>query len=586
MNIDAIQRWLNEHCSGRADICAAVVVRIETDTELAPCAGFPDTTAPATAAALVNVAREAIKRGSPLTLVPAVVQKDAGYTRMVAVPVRGGDTILGAAALAVRPSDGAVAKRLQEELERVSPALAVSMQAPPAPAREAPSSLMQCQDLVAGAESFDVAARKIADFAVREGRFERVSVGWMPNGPMRLLAMSGNDSTDDRQDLVRALTAAMEECADQGKTILHPSGMQGETLVTHMHAKAAERVAASICTVPLRLGDVVLGAIMFERKGEAGMVTADRDWCDGLARATGPLLALKQEAERTWWRRMADGLRNYWQGRGQRWQRVAMAVGALALLGLCLLPVTFEVGAPARIEGVVQRVLAAPVDGFLRQTRVRPGDSVKRGDVLVELADQDLLLEKKRWESELARHQNNFSLALGKSDRAQFAVNFARAAEARAQLDLVEGQIARAQVVAPIDGLVIQGDLTQSVGAPVKRGDTLMTVAPRDQYRIIVEVDERDIGFLRLGQKGRLALTALPGERLHFTVQRITPVAAVTRDGRNAFDVEGRLEEGSLAPRHGLQGVARIDTERRTLAWILTRRVLGWLRLSIWSWAP
>ena len=69
-------------------------------------------------------------------------------------------------------------------------------------------------------------------------------------------------------------------------------------------------------------------------------------------------------------------------------------------------------------------------------------------------------------------------------------------------------------------------------------------------------------------------------------MQRITPVAAVTRDGRNAYDVEGRLEAGSLAPRHGLQGIARIDTEQRTLGWILTRRVLGWLRLSIWSWVP
>ena len=147
------------------------------------------------------------------------------------------------------------------------------------------------------------------------------------------------------------------------------------------------------------------------------------------------------------------------------------------------------------VDDAGRDVLAAPVDGFLRQTRVRPGDSVKQGDVLVELADQDLLLEKKRWESELARHQNNFSLALGKSDRGQFAVNFARAAEAKAQLELVESQLARAQVVSPIDGLVIQGDLTQMVGAPVKRGDTLLTVAPRDQYRIIVEVDERDHVF-------------------------------------------------------------------------------------------
>jgi aminoglycoside phosphotransferase len=91
---------------------------------------------------------------------------------------------------------------------------------------------------------------------------------------------------------------------------------------------------------------------------------------------------------------------------------------------------------------------------------------------------------------------------------------------------------------------------------------------------------------VRLGQRGRLALAALPGETLNVTIQRITPVATITRDGRNVFDVEARLDEGSTLPRHGLQGVAKIESERRSLAWIGMRRIVDWLRLSIWSWMP
>jgi biotin carboxyl carrier protein len=323
-----------------------------------------------------------------------------------------------------------------------------------------------------------------------------------------------------------------------------------------------------------------------ERKGAVAFGGDECARCEAMARVVGPLLALKQEAARGAWSRTVGAARSWWLGRGGRRRRVAVAAVALALPVLLLVPVTFNVGAPARVEGAIQRVIAAPMDGYVRQTRVRPGDSVRKNEVLVELADQDLLLEKRKWESELARHETNFSAALGRSDRAQFAVNFARAAEARAQLDLVEQQLVRARVEAPMDGLVISGDLTQMIGAPVKRGDTLLTLAPRDQYRIIVEVDERDIGFIALGQHGRLALGALPGETLPITVQRITPVAAVTRDGRNVYDVEARLEAGGVAPRHGLQGIAKIETQKRTLGWILSRRIVGWIRLSVWGWLP
>jgi hypothetical protein len=81
-------------------------------------------------------------------------------------------------------------------------------------------------------------------------------------------------------------------------------------------------------------------------------------------------------------------------------------------------------------------------------------------------------------------------------------------------------------------------------------------------------------------------MCAWAGETLNFSVQRITPVATVTRDARNVFDVEAKLDAGSILPRHGLQGVAKIESGRHALAWIGTRRVVDWLRLTIWSWLP
>ncbi|MEO8009823.1 MAG: efflux RND transporter periplasmic adaptor subunit, partial [Betaproteobacteria bacterium] len=237
---------------------------------------------------------------------------------------------------------------------------------------------------------------------------------------------------------------------------------------------------------------------------------------------------------------------------------------------------------PARIEGSIQRSLVAPVDGFLQVSYVKPGDRVTADQVLVEFAEKDLQLEIRRYESELAQHENTFSAALVRADRTQFVIAQAKAEEVRAQLGLIEGQLSRSRIRAPFDGVVIKGDLSQSIGAPVRKGEVLLTVAPAQQFRLIVEVDERDIANIRVGQFGAIALAALPSDKLAFEVARITPVAN-SRDGRNFFEVEGKLDAVPASLRPGLQGVAKIKSVDRSLMWIWTHRVVDWMRIALWS---
>src|SRR6185295_15923013 len=122
------------------------------------------------------------------------------------------------------------------------------------------------------------------------------------------------------------------------------------------------------------------------------------------------------------------------------------------------------------------------------------------------------------------------------------------------QLALVQSRLQRTKLVAPFDALVITGDLTQSLGAPLKKGEALMTLAPEHDFRVILEVDERDIADVRLGKTGSLALSALPGDTFPLEVSRITPVAA-TGQGRNYFEVEAKLQANAEQLRPGLLGI-------------------------------
>jgi multidrug efflux pump subunit AcrA (membrane-fusion protein) len=227
----------------------------------------------------------------------------------------------------------------------------------------------------------------------------------------------------------------------------------------------------------------------------------------------------------------------------------------------------------------------APVDGFVAEARTRAGDVVRRGDVLGTLDDAELRLERRRWEGRRDEVAQQHRTALALHDRTDVTTLGAQLEQAEAELALLDDQLARARLVAPFDGVVAKGDLSQALGSPVARGDVLFEIASLEGYRIILEVDERDIASVSLGQHGRLTLSSLEGQVMPLVVSRVTPVATAA-DGRNFFRVEAALAAPSDALRPGMQGVAKIAVGRRSLLWIWTHRLVDWLRLAAWGWLP
>lgn len=416
---------------------------------------------------------------------------------------------------------------------------------------------------------------------------DRVSIGFRDSDYVKVEALSHNAEFAQRQGLLRAIGSAMDEAADQATTVLLPQPEDAAPLVTLAHIELAREYGSQhLCSVPLVSAGKVLGTLTCERV-QGQPFTADTvALCEHVACLVGPTLALLRAHEGTALdkakSRVSEAVVRLF-GPGNLWLKLTATGIVAALLGLGLIQADYRVAAPAKVEGAIQRVLVAPTDGFLKQAHVRPGDHVKAGQPLAELAGEDLTLERRKLESEVAQYENAYAEALAKFDRAQIVIQQARAAEARAQLALIEQQLARAQIVAPFDGIVIKGDLSQSLGAPVKRGDILLTLAPNDDYRIIAEVDERDIDAVKIGQSGRLALAAAPNNALTIRVTRITPVSTA-QDGRNFFEVETGVEGGLVQLRPGLQGVAKIDAGERPLLWILAHRAVDWLRLTLWSW--
>ena len=430
------------------------------------------------------------------------------------------------------------------------------------------------------------AAALVRETALRLG-YDRVCLGFVRGERVELLALSDGLPAAPGTPLVERLSAALAEALDQRASLMLPeSRAQAHPRITLAHRALLDAEGGCAASVPVVAAGVTVGALCAQRRGSAVIRPNDLEVLEHLACLAGPALNLMRLNEQPLRETIQQRLRQGWerlkqpQKSGLRYALIGMA---LLLAGLTFMPADVHVGGRARLEGAVQRVLVAPADGFLKRVHARPGDSVQAGQALIELAEQDLQLEKARWQSQRAQFENAYGAANARADRAQLVINQSRIEEAEAQLELVEMKLARGRIEAPFDGIVIQGDLSQSLGAPLQQGSELMTIAPRDQFRVIVEVDERDIAALRIGQAGSVALSALPWNSLAVRIKRITPIASAV-EGRNVFEVEAELLEKSAELRPGLQGNARIHVGRQPLLWSGSRRLVEAARLTWWEW--
>jgi multidrug resistance efflux pump len=434
-------------------------------------------------------------------------------------------------------------------------------------------------------ETFDDAAADVLNQLALLLHCDRVSLGLRDKGKLQVVAVSGSGEASRRNTQLLRIAAAMNESLEQRSPIVHPLPSGSTPAVTVAHRALAEGSGA-VLTMPVATRHEWFGALLFERRDAFDRVTVEA--AKDAAMFVGPVLALKHRFEATMGERVTRALGGTSKTgpfalRRMPVRRALAAAGVLALALLAFVPVTHRIAAPAHVEGSVQQVIAAPFEGFVGSVAVRPGDSITRGQVLATLDTRELELERDQWAAEIAQLDKQYREALSRDDAAPIVTTRAKLDAARSRHEFALQQMERATLRAPMDGVVLSGDLTQAVGTPTQRGQELMTIAPDRGLRIVAEVDERDIGHVREGQQAQALFAAIAGNNaLTFDVARIAPVAS-TVDGRNVFDVEGAPAQGGDPLRPGMRGVVRIDVGTQPLAWTWWTRLAHAARRTAWQ---
>lgn len=441
---------------------------------------------------------------------------------------------------------------------------------------------------VEGEHFQDAATALVTEMATALG-CERVSVGFLAGRNIRVSALSHSASFSRKSSLIERIGSAMDEAMDQRATLVYPPLKDDTLRLTQCQALLSEESGhCAVCTVPISRNGRVIGGLTLERPADRPFDLDMVELCEAVASMAGPILEDRLREDR-WlavkiWHSAKTQLEHL-IGSGHLGLKVGVGLSVFIVLFFCFATGDYRVAADTKIEGAIQRVVAAPLDGYVMEAPVRAGDVVKQGDLMARMDDRDLLLERMKWSSQREQYLRQYRDALAKSGWADVSVLKAQVGQAEAELALVEEQLARSRVTAPLDGLVVSGDLSQALGSPVARGDVLFEVAPLDAYRVILEVDEADMKDVRDGQRGELVLTGESSALLPFAVQKITPVSE-SREGRNFFRVEARLDRTPSFLTPGMKGVGKIEIGERKLIWIWTHTLTDWLRLWFWSFWP
>jgi RND family efflux transporter MFP subunit len=406
---------------------------------------------------------------------------------------------------------------------------------------------------------------------------------------IEVAALSHSATFGQKTNLIRAVEAAMDEAADQLATTVYPPRKGGSFQVTRAHAElAAQHGDGAICTVPLTISEKVLGAVVLEMPAGVDLDARTVELCEYAALLLGPVLDVKRKEDRWLSQKAADSMTSWGRnlvGPRHVALKISVAVAVLVILFFAFVEGDYRVTADAALEGTVQRAVTAALPGFILEARARAGDVVRNGDLIARLDDRDVQLERTKLVSQRAQRESEYGQALAGHERSRAQVLQAQLAQVDAQIALAEEQLSRTRLVAPFDALIVKGDLTQSLGAPVERGAVLFEVAPLDVYRIILKVDERDITDIKVGQAGHLVLTSMPQDSIPMEVKKITPVS-VADQGRNFFRVEAVAKVAGVNLRPGMEGVGKIEVEERKLFWIFTHKLVHWVRMWAWSWWP
>jgi multidrug resistance efflux pump len=564
---------------------------------LGPVAIYPQQAAGQTVPPWLATAMEQARRvleGGRSTVTPLRLPDDLyGVTpdrHLVMIPFKGGGgAVRGIGAFVVMEREASRLEQCKQRLELTVCLLSLYEMRLTLARRQADLSRIKraCEILVGlnQQQRFKAAAMALCNHLASHWQADRVCVGLIHGRAVKAAAMSHAEKFTRKMELIQAVEATMEECADQDVEVFYPAEAQATTVNRSMTLLAQRFGPANVLAMPLRNAGKIIGVVTMERPVDRPFLVEDVE----ALRLAMDLVSVRvlelSEHDRWFWSRWGSAAKRgaaKLVGPTHTWAKAAGVAAAIGLGWAVIGQGTYRVEGSFQVQAVQKQILSAPYEGYLLKVHVEPGVKVEAGKtVLAELEASQMRLEMAEAMSQRAGQLKQAEISRREDKIAEAQAAEYEAERLAARVELLKWKIEQAMIRSPVDGVVLTGDLRKQLGSPLQLGQALFEVAPLESLRADLAVAEDYIADVRVGQKGEMAAISHPSDRIAFTVEQIDPVAKVVEQ-RNVFNVRLRLERGPEWLRPGMEGVGKIDVEERSWAYIWTRDLINWIRMKLW----
>jgi multidrug resistance efflux pump len=461
--------------------------------------------------------------------------------------------------------------------------------------------VMEMSRAIGSTLDLDRVMRAVVNLAMRAISFDRGAIALYERGKCDIRALAGVEKFDPQDPELQDLAVRGAWAAGVGEAFYlsdrTEAGSDAERLFLQIFEGdlEADGVVSGLY-IPLKDDEGVLGILLFEAERPEFATERQRELATILANQATVALRNAQLYQQV---PLADTLGAIHAKKEaflalpamRRLTWAVIAAVAIASLTLIQWPLRVEANQPV-FRPNVRTEIRPLVDGVVERVFIGEGARVARGDPIVQLRDVEQRTSRDAALSDATSAEREAAAASARGDAAAERLQRMRADALRREASVLDEQVRAALVRSPVAGVVLTPRPQERLGSWVDAGSQLIVVGRTDTLELDFNVDERDIGRVRVGDEVRLRVDAYPQRTF------VGRVSTIEVDGWTGGQVDGsngagtssaaRFPVRALVPndsdlvRSGMVAYARVLTDPSSVLGRLTRE--PWRRMRLFWW--
>jgi hypothetical protein len=208
---------------------------------------------------------------------------------------------------------------------------------------------------------------------------------------------------------------------------------------------------------------------------------------------------------------------------------------------------------------------------------------VNSGDLLVSLENTDIanrldIARKALAVAETDFRSNAQQAVFDGKNKADLNVLKSKVEQHSAEVAYIQDQLARSQIKASQQGIVIFTDAQDWLGKPVAIGEGILQIANSQQVELKMHLPVADLIVFDNNAETVMFLNSDPQHPIEANLYYSSYQAEISADNLLTYRLKAHLRDSSDIPRIGLKGIAKIYGQRVTLFYYLFRRPIAGMR--------